>query len=280
MSYKPSATTKTLEVLKVIANAKQQLGVSEIARALSINKSTAFGILRTLQEGAYVSKDVSTKKYAVGKELVRFSKMISREPDVAQVARPFLEKLGEYVDETVFLGIREGTAIKIIDIVEAKKSLTLSSPVGTKIPITAGAPGKAYLSSLPNQEVVTLLKESGLRAWTRTSITDDNRFLSEIEATRKQGFALDREEYFTGVTGVATHVSCGNRLVGVVWVAGFVGSMDHQKVAEVSLKITETVRLITEKLTAMTVGTAGENGGRRAKVSRPWFERGSQNIST
>ena len=111
MSYKPSATTKTLEVLKVIANAKQQLGVSEIARALSINKSTAFGILRTLQEGAYVSKDVSTKKYAVGKELVRFSKMISREPDVAQVARPFLEKLGEYVDETVFLGIREGTAI-------------------------------------------------------------------------------------------------------------------------------------------------------------------------
>ena len=158
--------------------------------------------------------------------------------------------------------------IKIIDVVEAKKSFTLSSPIGTKIPITAGAPGKAYLSSLQDQEVVVLLKKKGLTAFTKTSITDIHRFLQEIEATRKQGFALDREEYITGVRGVATNVASGNRAAAVIWVAGFAGSMDHKKVLEVSRKICETARRVTEKLTSGPIPTAGEDGGHRARTSR------------
>ena len=273
MSYKASATSKTLEVLKLIANTKQQLGVSEIARMLSINKSTAFGILRTLQQGAYVIKDVSTKKYTVGGELVRFSKMISEENGLAHVARPFLERLAESVDETVFLGICEGATIKVIDVVEAKKSLTLSSSVGTKLPITAGAPGKAYLSSLQNEEVVALLKERGLTAWTKRSITDVGRFLQEIEATRKQGFALDWEEYVAGVRGVASKITSENRAVGVIWVTAFAGSMDHKKALEVSRMILETTQLVTERLTASAVRTGAEDGGYRAKPPQAVWAR-------
>ena len=108
MSYKASVTKKTLEVLKVLAFPQRQLGVSEIAQVLSINKSTAFGILRTLQEDGYVLKDMSTKKYTVGDELVRLSKMISGGPGLVYVARPFLERLAEGVDETVFLGVGRG----------------------------------------------------------------------------------------------------------------------------------------------------------------------------
>jgi len=39
--------------------------VSEIAQVLFINKSTVFGILRTLQEDGHVLKDLSTKKYNI-----------------------------------------------------------------------------------------------------------------------------------------------------------------------------------------------------------------------
>jgi IclR family KDG regulon transcriptional repressor len=274
VSYKASVTSKTLEVLKVIASGKRQLGVSEIARMLSINKSTAFGILRALQEDAYVFKDVSTKKYTVGDELVRFSRMISEEKGLAHLARPFLEGLAESVDETVFLCLREGATIRIIDVLEAKKSLTLSSPVGTKLPITAGAAGKSYLSSLHNQEVIALLKEQGLTAWTKRSVADVNHFLREIEATRKQGFALDLEEYLTGVRGVATHIPWGNRVAGVIWVAGFAGSMHDSKLVEIARKIRETARLVTEKLTSEPIRTAGDGRGHRARTSRQWFERG------
>lgn len=273
VACKATAVSKTLEVLKVIANTKKQLGVSEIARILSINKSTTFGILRTLEEGAYVFKDASTKKYTVGEELVRFSRMISEEKGLAHVARHYLERLAENVDETVFLSVCEGATIKIIDVVEAKKSLRLSSPVGTKLPITAGAPGKAYLASLQNQEIEALLKETGLTAWTKTSITDNDQFLREIETTRRQGFALDREEYLVGIKGVASQIASKNHAVGVIWVAGFAGSMDQEKVLKVSYMIMETAHLLAEKLTASVVWTAGEDGSYLTKPSREQFER-------
>ena len=140
MSYKASAASKTLEVLKIIASTKRRLGVTEIARMLSINKSTAFGILRTLEEGAYVFKDLSTKKYGIGEELVRFSRMISEEQGLAHMARHLLERLGQSVDETVFLCLCKGVTIKIIDVVEAKRCLRLSSQIGTELPVTAQNP--------------------------------------------------------------------------------------------------------------------------------------------
>jgi len=66
--YKASVPKRTIETLKMILNAKRQLGVSEIARALSINKSTAFRILRALEESACILKDASTRKYVVGEQ--------------------------------------------------------------------------------------------------------------------------------------------------------------------------------------------------------------------
>jgi DNA-binding IclR family transcriptional regulator len=275
VSYKASVTKKTLEVLKVLVASQRQLGVSEIAQVLSINKSTVFGILRTLQEDSYVLKDLVTKKYTVGDELVRLSKMIFGGAGLVHVARPFLERLAESVDETVLLGIGEYDTIKIVDVVESKKSLMISSPIGTKIPITAGAPGKVYLSAFQDQEVVALLKKKGLTAFTRASITDFNCFLQEIEATRKQGFALDQEEYIKGVRGVATNVASGNRVAGVIWVAGFAGSMDRKKVLEISRQISETARRVTEKLTSGPTPRAGEDGGYRAGTSRQLFQRDS-----
>jgi IclR family transcriptional regulator, KDG regulon repressor len=271
--YKASVTSRTLEVLKLIADTSRQLGVSEIARMLSMNKSTAFGILRTLQQGAYVFKDASTKKYTVGDELIRFSRMISEDKGLAHLARPFMENLAESADETVFLGVCEGAVIKVIDVVEPEKSLTLSSPVGTKIPITAGAPGKAYLSSLRNQEVVALLEEEGLTGWTKSSITNVDLFLKEIEATRKQGFALDWEEYVAGVRGVAARITSENRPVGVIWVAAFAGSMNHKKMLQVSRMLVEIARLLDAKLIASTARTAGEVRTYRVKPSRMQLER-------
>jgi len=258
--YKASLTNKTLEVLKLIATAGQQLGVSEIARAVSIHKSTVFGILRTLQQGAYVSKDASTKKYTVGDELVRFSRMISESQGLAHIARPFLKGLADTVNETVFLGICESVAIKVIDVEKPSKSLTLSSPVGTEISVTAGAPGKAYLSSLRDEEVLAILKKRGRMAGTKASMTDDGRFLEELEATRRQGFAIDREEYLPGVSGVAANIASHNRAIAVIWVAGFAASMDHEKARQIAQSIVRAAQLIEQELASSNLQTTAEEG--------------------
>ncbi len=193
--------------------------------------------------------------------------MISEDKSLAHVARPFLESLAGSVDETVFLGVCESAAIKVIDVIEAKKSLTLSSPIGTKLPITAGAAGKAYLASLRNEEVIALLRERGLTPWTKTSIIEIDRFLEELGATRKEALRLTGRNILQESVRVASPITVENRAAGIIWVAAFVGSMDHSKVLEVSRAIKETAQLLTGKI-GLGDSSAIRSGNGYARISR------------
>src|SRR5271169_3028458 len=81
--YKSPMTKKVLKVLEFLGNEHAPLGVSQIANALSMNKSTLFGILKALEEEGYVIKDAALKTYIAGDGLLRLSKLAVRTPDIA-----------------------------------------------------------------------------------------------------------------------------------------------------------------------------------------------------
>jgi len=123
----------------------------------------------------------------------------SSDGSVAVSARPFLKRLLAAVDETIFLGIREDETIKVLDILEPEKEFKISSSVGLRMSLVAGAAGKIFLSAMSDKEVVEAISQRGLRKYTENSIVDVDLFLREIEKTRAQGYAVDLEEYMKGV---------------------------------------------------------------------------------
>lgn len=234
--------------MKLLVKEHGHLGVTDIAKTLSINKSTTFGILKALEESGYVTKDASTKKYTVGHGMFELSKMIFKRTDLTTVARPFLETLSQLVDETVFLGIREGNRVKIVDVIEAKKDLKISSSIGTKLPITAGAVGKLFFSLMKDEEIIGFLYEKGLPRFTDTSTTDAALFLDDIRKTRQNGYALDLEEYIKGVRAVAILIRPGNYPVWAVWVVGFTSSMTDRKIDEIVKHLRDVSGVIESRI--------------------------------
>ena len=130
--YNAPALKKALEIIKLIVRENKPLGVTEIARTLALSKSTTFGILKSLEEERFVVKVDPTKKYMAGGELFELSKKVLRATDLTSVARSFLERLVEQVDETVFLAVREDDIVKVLEVVEPRKELKISSPVGAR----------------------------------------------------------------------------------------------------------------------------------------------------
>ena len=155
--YNAPILKKAVEIIKLIVKEHKPLGVTDIARSLSISKSTTFGILKSLEEEGFLVKDPSSKKYSTGSTLFELSKKILRTTDVAVTARPYLERLLEAVDETVFLGIREDEAVKLIDVLEPQKEFKISSSLGSHMSLVAGVVGKIFLSAMDNGEVAELL---------------------------------------------------------------------------------------------------------------------------
>lgn len=246
--YNAPALKKALEIIKLIVREKKPLGVTEIARALSISKSTTFGILKSLEEEGFILRIDASKKYMTGKELFELSRGVLRATDLPSIARSFLEGLVERVDETVFLGIRENDRVKVLDVVTPQKELKISSPVGARFALTAGVIGKVFLASLGNEQILSFIEKHGLPKYTDGSITDTAQFFDEIEKTRSRGYAVDFEEYLKGMRAVGTLIYSGHTPAGALWVVGFTSSLNDEKLPHVITHLKHTAEEISLRL--------------------------------
>ena len=113
-------------------------------------------------------------------------------------ARPYLEDLMNQTRESVFLGVQNIDRVTILDIVESNQDLKITSPVGTTIPILAGATGKVFMAAMTEEKVFRIVREKGLPRFTERSIVEPARFLQELRRVRENGFATDDEEYISG----------------------------------------------------------------------------------
>lgn len=250
--YTAPVLKRALDIIRFIVKEQHPLGITEIAQTLAINKSTAFGILRALEEQGFIVKDKASKKYSMGEQLFELSKMIFRRTDIATLAKPFLERLADLVEETVFMGVREDDRLKIVQVAEAKKDLKISSPIGACLPILAGAAGKVCLSAMRDNEIEGLLSRKGLRRYTENSFTNKNLFLNEIEEARRTGYAVDLEEFIKGIRAVAALIRSRGEPVAAVWVAGFTSSMNDRKMTKIARHLLLAVHLISARAESQT----------------------------
>src|SRR3712207_4619119 len=66
-------------------------GVTEVAKALEINKSTAYRLLTTLRDRGLVEQDAATEKYRLGFGLVALASSVTADLDIARCSRPVCE---------------------------------------------------------------------------------------------------------------------------------------------------------------------------------------------
>ena len=262
--YNAPILKKAVGIIKLIVKEQKPLGVTDIARSLSISKSTTFGILKSLEEEGFLVKDPSSKKYSTGSTLFELSKKILRTTDVVVTARPYLERLLEAVDETVFLGIREDEAVKLIDVLEPQKEFKISSSLGSHMSLVAGVVGKIFLSAMSDGEVVELLSQKGLRRYTENSIVDIEQFLREVELTRARGYAVDLEEYMKGVRAVGALVYSGHFPVAGIWVVGLTNSLSDEKLPMVISQVKTAAEQISVNLSPFLIQ---QNGRQPGKIS-------------
>jgi IclR family KDG regulon transcriptional repressor len=249
--YSVPILKKTLDILRLLVEERTPSGVTEIAKRLDLSKSTTFGILRALEKEGFLVKESGAKRYMIGPGLIEFSRRVIRGADFVSIARPFIEKLCERVEETVFIGVREHDSVKVLDVVEAKKDLKISSPIGTRTSIMAGVFGKIFLCNMDDESVMKFVREKGLPRYTESSIVEPEVYLEAIHRTRERGYAVDLEEYMKGLRALATLIYSENSPVAALWTVGFSSSMSDDKLLGMAQELKYTAQTISERLSAL-----------------------------
>jgi DNA-binding IclR family transcriptional regulator len=258
--YNAPILKKGIEILRLIARANQPLGVSQIARELSIVKSTALGILKALEEEGLVVQDGGTKKYLPGRGLYEFSREALKSMELPRVAKPFLDRLAELLGETAILAVRDqDNTIRVLEVSDPKKELKITVPVGTRFPLYTGALMKAFFSHMTNEEIIRFVKENPLPKYTEHGVTRIEDLLEQVEKTRQLGYATDLEESRKGVRALAVLVYRGSVARAAISIFGLASSMDDERLPNMIFHLRNTAQLISSKLTLMARGPEQES---------------------
>ncbi len=246
--YQAPSVKKAFQILKLISDTDGGLGISDLAKRLEIGKSTVHGITSALEALGTIIRDPTTKRYILGLTLLELGRSAYSQIDLKDLVRPVMEDLMEKTQESVFVGVLNEERVTILDIVESKRDLKMTSTRGTTIPLIAGAVGKVILATMSDEQAKEIIGKKGITRFTEHSITDPEAYLQAVRMAREEGYATDYEEYILGVRAVASPIKAENHLISAIWVVGFKTSLNDDKMEGVIKATKESAEKITHSL--------------------------------
>jgi DNA-binding IclR family transcriptional regulator len=245
------AVAKAFRVLDLLGSSQTPLGVSELARRLALGKSTVHGLLSTLEALGMIEAHNGARRYRLGPGLRALASRALGRQDLRQLSRAGLERLAENTEQTSFLGVPALDTVTILDLVHGRPTMSISAPIGSSIPLLAGAVGKAILGAWDAQRRDALLSSARLRKFTANTITDPVLLRRAAEEAGANGAAIDVDEYVDGMRAAAAPIfGPPHELAGVIWVAGFSRHIDREQLASIAAAVAREAAEISRALGA------------------------------
>ena len=196
---------KGIDTLFFLASRKSA-GVTEVAEALNVNKSTAFRILSTFLQADMVEQNKDTQKYKLGPAILRLSRQYYKNFGIIEAAGPVMERLAAEIRESVHLCVLANNSAVIIEQVLSDSRIVVRAKVGSREPLHSSSVGKCLLAFAANEVQKNMLDALDFEVFTEHTIRDRDRLLAEIEKIRTAGFALDNREVSPNIICVAVPI--------------------------------------------------------------------------
>lgn len=262
------ALDRGLAVLVHLARVNE-LGVSELARTMGINKSTIYRVLSTLKASGFVDQNPLTGKYALGIRAFEVGVAVANRLGLLEQASPEMEVLAQRFNETVNLAVLDGAEIIYLHKIESSEPLRLGLRVGTRVPAYCSALGKCLLAFLDSREFrnwsqLWMPNDGRLETFTPRTIATPLALADELDLIRRRGFALDDEEYKPGIRCLAAPVynHLGQLVAAISLAAPAVRLTIERLNEEVGPAVVETARRISEHLGYGFYAAQAGDGGR------------------
>jgi IclR family acetate operon transcriptional repressor len=116
--------------------------------------------------------------------------------------------------------LRDGEVVSVLN-VESRQTVRTPSAVGARSPVHCTAHGKAALAFGPADQVAAFLRSRTFKAYTPKTYTTAARLRAELERVRQQGYAVDNEEWETGLRCIGAPVrDSSSSVIAAVSISG------------------------------------------------------------
>lgn len=186
---------KALDILECFSMAEQEFTIKELSSHAGLSTSTAFRIIKTLENRQYLYRQ-ENKKYSLGLKLSYLGTLgTSAAWEILKhTALPHMKLLRSLVNESISIYIRDGDKRVCITRLESTNSLRQVIRIGDLYNLTEGATSKILVAYASETVQSSLLGEN---------LTTKKAFLDKI---RNDGYAVSHGERAAGVSAIAAPI--------------------------------------------------------------------------
>lgn len=229
--------------------------LTDLATRTGLSPSTTHRLLTTLEHRRFVHFDPDDGMWHVGRQAFWIGSTFMRKRNFVGPALPFMRRLRDQTRETVNLGVPEQGEMVLINQVVSREITRAVSRVGGRSPMVASGMGKAILSSYTNGDVSAVVAARGMLRLTPKTLIRRRDLDAQLDAVRRDGYAIDDEEFVPGIRCVAAAIydDRGDAL-GAISVSTLPSRMPHERMPALGRLMAETAREITRSIGGLYPG--------------------------
>jgi IclR family acetate operon transcriptional repressor len=247
---------RALFLLETIAEAGGEATLTDLATRTGLNISTCHHLLATLIQRGFAAKVPGRRLYALGARILYLGHACLQ-VDLPRRAQPFMEAINAATGETVHLAALQGDSVVTLAVREARHAVRVDTgKIGRMEAPHATSMGKAILAWLPEEEIQRMVAH-GMKRYTDNTITEFPALLESLRHVRRNGYALEREEFLPGVLCIGAAI---RDQAGTV-IGGISASMPLMRATD------EHINLMRDEIVAATRALSAQFGAPNAQIA-------------
>ena len=202
--YVVASVDRALEILVALGKSQRDMGVTELAKNMGVQKSTVHSLLQTLLNRGFVQQN-GNGRYALGIKLLELGEICGSRLDIRTVARPIMTELADETGKVTLLAVLSHDELIIIDKVEPARPFLIIPKFDFSLAAHSTAVGKVLLAHA-SDEVLDIVLDRRFPQYTPYTLTDHEDIKTELAHVRVNGYAIGCDETVEGLTCVAVPV--------------------------------------------------------------------------
>lgn len=201
---KAPAISRAAAILRLLSTSEVPLSLQVIATSLELVPSTCLHVLRALVAEHFVGFNPATKQYSLDAGVLTLAQHWLRRNRFNDLVQPVLDRLSQkFSVKAVGLRIASVDQSIVVAVSQGDTNLQLTTHVGSFFSSFDGATGRC-LAAFGDWSADELHARFDTLKWDNPPTWKE--WMSQVEQTRVQGFAVDKGNYISGVTVVLAPV--------------------------------------------------------------------------
>jgi IclR family transcriptional regulator, acetate operon repressor len=240
---------RAMAILEALGEDEEGYRLRDLAIRTGLSPSTLHRLLTTLERRRFVEFDQTDGAWHVGRQSFSIGSAFVRRRNFVAPALPFLRRLRDLTHETANLGVADDGEVVVLTQVESREIMRAITRVGGRAPMVTSGLGKAILATYSDDDVAAIIKRHGMKRLTPKSVVRAGDLRNVLEQARRDGYALDDEEYLAGLRCVAAVVYNDQaEALAAISVSGLASRVPSERLPQLGRLVNEVAGELTTAL--------------------------------